>query len=154
MSKSHSHPNGNGHSPRRETASGRDAGRTASSEASDGVARIAKASGANREKLAHDLAALKASFVNLRDEVSSILSDAFQTEGKGPLPTRHEVSTELNRAREREALEQRTHTDALSRLTQKLRSNPIASAAVAFSVGFAISKLLTPRPKKRLGPRE
>jgi ElaB/YqjD/DUF883 family membrane-anchored ribosome-binding protein len=128
--------------------------RTDAEAASDSVTRLAKAAGVNREKLSRDLAALKASFVNLRDEVSSILANAFQVDDKRVLPTRHEVSTQLEQARHREAIEQKTHTDAVSRITQKVRENPVASAAVAFGVGFAISKLLTPRPKQRPGRRE
>lgn len=157
MSKSHGHgnghPPGNGHSSKgAHGASDRATHRDDADSAADGVARLAKAAGANREKLSRDLAALKASFVNLRDEVSSILSDAFHVNDKRVLPTRHDVATQLEQARQREAIEQKTHTDAVSRVTQKVRENPVVSAAVAFGVGFAISKLITPRSKRGFGP--
>lgn len=96
-------------------------------ELENGVAQIATATEAPRERLAENFDSLKENFVQLRNDLSHMITNAFATGSSGKDVAGAEAKHLFDQARD------------------KIRDNPGTSALIAFGVGYIAAKMLRHR---------
>lgn len=100
-----------------------------------------------KDKLAADVAELKASFNKLRGDLMTLVQDAMGVSkdvGRaGVDAAKTEASVAYDTAKGKVEDLREKGNEQLEALSRKIEENPVASALIAVGVGFLVAKLLT-----------
>ena len=102
-----------------------------------------------KDKLSGDINELKNSFAKLRTDVMTLLSDAAGVSkhaGKsGTVAVKDQATHAVDGLRSQLEDLQHRGNESLENVSQKIRENPVASAAIAIGAGFILAKLFSHR---------
>ena len=102
-----------------------------------------------KERLSSDLNQLKSNFAQLKSDVSQIVGNALgagKTQARGGVEAaKGQANMAVDRAREEYEHLKAKGNDQFEQLTDLISERPVASALVAFGVGFIVAKVLIRR---------